>query len=140
MKLVFVYQGSDEQGAAWFAGLADDGSEAAVADPDAVIQGALGVGRGGLAAMFGPGAVACGIRAVRKGHRIGRKVGDPWTLPLVSLVERRGGRPDPDGTVAPGPVTVVWEHRGRHAGDDVDPAELLRIARTRRGPGPGLPA
>lgn len=135
MKLVFVYQGSAEQGEAWFAGLADDGSEAAVADPDTGIQRALGVARGGMAAMFGPGAVACGIRAVRKGHRIGRKVGDPWTLPLVSLVERSGGRPVPDGTVAPVHVSVVWEHRGRHAGDDVDPAELLRIARSRQRPG-----
>jgi hypothetical protein len=131
LKLVFVYQGSGEQGEAWFAGLAEDGSEAAVADPDAVIQGALGVDRGGLAAMFGPGAVACGVRAVRKGHRIGRKVGDPWTLPLVSLVERGAG--GPDGASGPDGATVVWEHRGRHAGDDVDPAELLRIARTRRG-------
>jgi hypothetical protein len=110
-SVVFVYQGTPQQGAEWFAGLPE--SMRAIADADKVLYRAFDVERGGLGAMFGPGAIACGLRASRKGHRIGRKVGDPWTLPLAVAV--RGG-------------AVVWEHRGRHAGDHPDAATLLAQA------------
>ncbi len=109
--VIVVYQGTPDQGAAWFHDLGP--SMAAVADPDKALFDAFEVERGGLGAMFGPAAIACGIRATRKGHRIGRKVGDPWTLPLAVAIH--------DGA-------VVWEHRGRHAGDHLDAATLLTHA------------
>ena len=77
----------------------------AVADPSAVLYRIFGVERGGWRAMFGPRSWWSGLRATLQGHRIGRKIGDPWTLPLVVAVADR---------------TVVWEHRGTFAGDHPD--------------------
>ena len=36
-----------------------------IADPDKRLYDAFDVGRGGMAEMFGPGAIACGIRLLR---------------------------------------------------------------------------
>jgi hypothetical protein len=112
---VFVYQGTPEQGEDWFGDLRADGSEAALADLGKQLYDRFGVDRGGLAAMFGPGAMACGIRAVRKGHRVGRKIGDAWTLPYVAVITAG---------------SIVWEHRGSHAGDDPEPELILAAARS----------
>jgi hypothetical protein len=105
--VVFVYQGEPEVAAEWFGPLGHGAR--AVADLPKRLYDAFEVERGGLKEMFGPGAIRCGLRATRKGHRIGRKVGDPWTLPLLVAV-REGA--------------VVWEHRGRFAGDGPDPAAI----------------
>jgi hypothetical protein len=91
----------------------------AVADPEAALFAAFEVERGGMLQMCGPDAWRCGLRAARQGHRIGRKIGDPWTLPTIVAV--RGGH-------------VVWEHRGRHAGHHPDVAEIPALA------GIGVPA
>ena len=69
------------------------------------------VGRGGIVEMFGPGAVACGIRAAAKGNFIGRKQGDPWTLPAFVLTD--GER-------------ILWRHDGSHAGDHPDWEEVRK--------------
>jgi len=84
----------------------------AIADPTGELYRRLGVERGDLRAMFGPASWSCGIRAVRQGHRIGRKIGDPWTMPTIFAVRDR---------------TIVWEHRGRHPGDHPDVARLADI-------------
>jgi hypothetical protein len=73
-----------------------------IADPRKALYDAFDVERGGAAEMFGPGAIACGVRATMKGNLIGRKQGDPWTLPAFVLVD--GDR-------------VIWRHDGSHAGD-----------------------
>ncbi len=90
-----------------------DRDAVAVADPDADLYRSAGVERGGWRAMFGLRSWVAGVRATLRGHRIGRKIGDPLTLPLVLGVVDR---------------TIIWEHRGTHAGDhpDVDaiPAAL----------------
>ncbi len=82
-----------------------DPDAVAIADPDAVLYRAFGVERGGWSAMFGLRSWVAGIRATLQRNRIGRKIGDPWTLPLVLAVVDRA---------------IVWEHRGRHAGDHPD--------------------
>jgi len=82
-----------------------DPDAVAIADPDAELYRAFGVERGGWSAMFGLRSWAAGIRATLEGNRIGRKIGDPWTLPLVVAIANRG---------------IVWEHRGRFAGDHPD--------------------
>jgi hypothetical protein len=105
--VVFVHQGTVEQGPLFFDRLFPDAL--AIADPDGRLYEAFGVERGGLREMFGPAAFRCGVRAALDGHRIGRKIGDPWTLPTVLVIR--------DGS-------VVWEHRGEHAGDHPDVASL----------------
>ncbi len=81
-----------------------------IADPDKRLYDAFGVARGGIAEMFGPGAIACGIRATAKGNRIGRKKGDPWTLPTFLLVSGE---------------QVLWRHDGKHAGDHPAWSEIM---------------
>lgn len=111
--MVYIYQGTEAQAPVFFDHL--DPDAIAVADPDAELYRAFGVERGGWRAMFGLRSWLAGIRATIGGHRIGRKIGDPWTLPLVVAVSEG---------------QVIWEHRGTFAGDhpDVDaiPAELAR--------------
>lgn len=111
-----MYQGTVDQAPRFFDRL--DPDAVAVADPEAELYRAVGVERGGWRAMFGLRSWAAGLRATLQGHRIGRKIGDPWTLPLVLAV-------DDD--------TVVWEHRGSHAGDhpDVDTLADLTPVTTR---------
>lgn len=86
----------------------------AIADPDGALATAFSVRRGGLRQMFGLQAWRRGLEAVRKGHFINRKVGDPWTLPTVVAVT--------DGQ-------IVWEHRGRHAGDHPDVRAIPRFVK-----------
>ena len=83
----------------------------AIADPDSDLFARFAVERGGFREMFGLRAWASGLRAVRKGHFINRKVGDPWTLPTIVAV-RNGA--------------IVWEHRGAHAGDNPDVCGIPR--------------
>lgn len=115
--VIYVYQGTVDQAPMFFDHL--DPDAVAVADPDAALYRAVGVERGGWSQMFGLRSWTAGIRATLGGHRIGRKIGDPWTLPLVMVVD--------DGV-------VVWEHRGRHAGDHPD---VDAIARVVADPAPG---
>jgi hypothetical protein len=68
-----------------------------------------------MRAMFGADAWRCGLRAVRQGHGIHRKVGDPWTLPTIFAV--RNG-------------SIVWEHRGEHAGDHPPVAQIPQMLDT----------
>lgn len=100
-RTVFVHQGDVPGGEAFFGRIWPEA--AAIADPGAALYRAFGVERGTLAQMFGPSAAVCAIRAVAKGNGAGRKVGDGWTLPTVVLLAEDG--------------SVIWEHRGRHAGD-----------------------
>ncbi len=115
--MVFVYQGTIDQAPQFFDRL--DPEAVAVADPDGVLFRVAGVERGGWREMFGLRSWLAGIRATLGGHRIGRKIGDPWTLPLVLAVV--GDR-------------VVWEHRGTHAGDHPDLEAIARLTTARAAP------
>jgi hypothetical protein len=55
--------------------------------------------------MFGAATWTAGLRALRKGHFIGRPVGDPWMMPGMFLVA--------DGA-------ILWSHDFEHAGDHPD--------------------
>ena len=101
--MVFVHQGSEAQGAEYFSVFGD--AVRAIADPEGRLYASFGVERGGMRAMFGLSAWRRGIEAFLNGHFIGRKVGDPWTLPTVLAVHGD---------------EILWEHRGRHAGDHPD--------------------
>ncbi|MEM7288672.1 MAG: AhpC/TSA family protein [Actinomycetota bacterium] len=109
-RVVFVYQGTADQGPMFFDGRADDVE--AIADPDATLHASFAVRRGGLREMFGLRAWRRGLTAVRRGHFINRKIGDPWTLPTVIAVA--------DGR-------IVWQHRGRHAGDHPDVSAIPQL-------------
>jgi hypothetical protein len=81
----------------------------ALADPEGELYRAFGVERGGVREMFGLASWSCGLRAVRQGHFVNRKIGDPWTLPTIVAV--RGG-------------SIVWEFHGDHAGHHPDVAAI----------------
>ncbi|MEM9893840.1 MAG: hypothetical protein AAF962_23550 [Actinomycetota bacterium] len=100
---MFVYQGTEAQAPTFFDRL--DPDAVAIADPEAELYRAFRVERGGWRAMFGLRSWLAGINATLGGHRIGRKIGDPWTMPLVIAVRDR---------------QVIWEHRGTFAGDHPD--------------------
>jgi hypothetical protein len=109
---LFVHQGDRTQGNELLSGHPE---ARAIADPRRRLYSAFGVERGSAVEMFGPAVWRCGARALGKGHGIGPRVGDGWTLPTLVLV--RDGR-------------IAWEHRGRHAGDHPNLTELLPEART----------
>lgn len=99
-KPVFVFMGSPEEGRAFIDGQWPGAS--GIADPDKTLYDAFSVPRGGWREMFGFGSWIAGVRATLKGKLIGRRHGDPWTLPVFAVV---------DGN------EVVWRHVGTHAGD-----------------------
>lgn len=104
-----MHQGTVEQGAGLFG--EHEGLDS-IADADGDLFALFAIERGGLREMFGLRAWARGLQALSKGHFIGRKVGDPWTLPTVVAID--------DGT-------IVGEYRGRHAGDHPDVASLAEL-------------
>lgn len=86
-----------------------------IADPDRILYDAVGVRRGGWTEMFGLRSWAAGIRAVVRGHVIGRKVGDGWTLPVWMVLD--------DGR-------VTWRWDGEYAGDRPDTDDIPRRSRS----------
>ena len=84
----------------------------AISDPHKRLYDAFGLERGTVGQMFKPAVWACGVRALRKGHRVGRPVGDPWEMPGLFLLDPGGG--------------VTWSHDFKHAGDHPDFADLPR--------------
>ena len=105
--LLFFYQGTPQEGAAFFRKLWPEAR--AVSDMEKHYYDAFGIQRGGIREMFGPEVWACGVRAAAKGHVIGWKTGDPWTMPGMFLV--RGDQ-------------ILWQHDFRHAGDHPDLAAI----------------
>ena len=77
----------------------------AVADAQKRFYAGLGIGRGGLLQLFGPGVWSAARRARRKGLAQGRPSGDLWMMPGLFIV--REGR-------------IVWAHEYAHAGDQPD--------------------
>ena len=105
--ILFFYQGGEEDGAAFFRKLWP--AAAAVADMPRTFYDAFDIQRGGWKEMFGRDVWACGARAVRKGHMVGKPVGDPWILPGLFLVNGE---------------QILWQHDFAHAGDHPDFAAL----------------
>ncbi len=105
-RVVFVHM-ADVEAAGTFFGKYWPGATT-ISDPEKRLYGAFGLGRGSLGQMFGPSSVACGIRAVAKGHVVGRPVGDPWMMPGQFLIG------PVDGV---GSAEILWSYRAKHAGD-----------------------
>lgn len=101
--MLYVHLGGVAPGDAFFDWA--DPQARAIADPTARLYEAFGLPRGGIKELFGPAVWACGVRATRKGHAVGRPVGDPFRMPGFFLVERG---------------EIVWRHEPKHAGDHPD--------------------
>lgn len=114
MRTVFFYQGTPADGPTYFEAL--DPTATAIADLDKGFYRAFGVLRGGLREMFGLASWKRGVSAFLRGHRIGRKIGDPWTLPTFVAVDCG---------------VVTWRFDGRHAGDHPDLRSIRTIAAAR---------
>ncbi|MGE4093601.1 MAG: AhpC/TSA family protein [Candidatus Binatia bacterium] len=108
--ILFFYQGSRDDGAAFFGQFWPEAR--AVADPERQLYRAFGIERGGVRQLFGPEVWTSGLRAARKGNSLGMPVGDPLMMPGVFLV--RG-------------ETILWSHAFRHAGDQPDFAHLPSV-------------
>lgn len=102
-SLLFFYMGSVAEGEEFFAKAWPEAR--AVSDPSKTFYTAFGLERGSFAQVFGPGMMACSIRAAGKGHLPGKVVGDPWQMPGLFLVQ------GPD---------VLWTHDFAHIGDHPD--------------------
>jgi len=102
-SVLFFYMGSVAEGEAFFTTAWPEAR--AVSDPNRTFYGAFGLERGSFGQVFGPGAMACSLRAAGKGHVVGKPVGDPWQMPGLFLVQ------GPD---------VLWSHDFAHIGDHPD--------------------
>lgn len=111
-RVVFIHQGLLADHATWFP--VDDPNVVAIEDPEAELYRAFAVRRGGMREMFGLRAWRRGLAAFSRGHVIGRKIGDGWTLPTIVVIEARH---------------VIWRHDGEHAGDHPDVATIPRAMR-----------
>ncbi|MEM7116233.1 MAG: peroxiredoxin-like family protein [Chloroflexota bacterium] len=109
--ILFIFQGSVAEGEAFFDGLWPEAR--AVSDSPKQFYNAFGLKRGGLKEMFGPQVFACGLRAARKGHTIGKPIGDPWEMPGMFLVSQDGA--------------VLWQHDFSHAGDHPNFKEITAV-------------
>jgi hypothetical protein len=114
--VLFVHMGSPSEARDFFDGLWPEAR--AVSDPDKKIYDAFGLRRGGLGELFGPRIWWRGMRALSKGHGLGRPVGDPLVMPGAFLL--RGSE-------------VLWGYRGKDAADHPDWTDIPRIlAESRR--------
>ena len=111
---LFFYLGTVEEGRTF---LSKAWPEArAVSDPDKKFYRAFQLKQGNLGQGFGPGALACALRATAKGHRGGIPVGDPWQMPGMFLVQGEA---------------VLWQHDFAHIGDHPDLTALPALAAQR---------
>ncbi len=98
--VVFLTQSLAEHAARIFSGLWP--GVPVICDAEPVLSRGFGLRRGGLGQLLGPSVWAAGIRALSKGHFVGRPVGDLRLLPGLFLVVNQ---------------VVVWEHHFRNSGD-----------------------
>lgn len=108
--MILFYQGTPEEGEAFFRSTWPQAR--AIADNAKTYYHAFGLERGNLKQMFGPEVLACGVRAAQKGHMVGKPTGDPWQMPGMFLMQG---------------AAVVWQHDFRHAGDQPDLEDILRV-------------
>lgn len=115
--VLLVYQGTVDEGAAFFAKFWPEAR--AIADPDFALYQAFGIERGGKEQFLTAGVIACGIRATLKGNFNGRPQGDTLLMPGLFLVS--GDR-------------ILWHHDYRHAGDHPNFATIpARLAQATAG-------
>jgi hypothetical protein len=98
-RVVFFFQGTAEQGEVFFRKRWPGAT--AVTDPDRLFFRAFRLRRGRFHELIGPKVWASAVRAMLKGHIVGKPVGDPRFMPGVFVV--RGNR-------------VLWEQTIDHIG------------------------
>ena len=113
-RVAFVHMGTPDAGARFLARYWP--AAPGISDPDQRLYEAFHLPRGGVGQMFAPRVWSCGMRAWKKGHRVGRPVGDPWQMPGFFLL-------DPPA-IPGGDAPVRWSHVPAHAGDHPDFAAL----------------
>jgi len=102
-RVVLVHQGTVEKGDAF---LEDRWPEVpAIADPGLGHHTAFGLGEGRLAQVIGPRALLASMRALFRGHFVGKPVGNVKVMPGAFLVS--GGR-------------ILWKHDYGHSGERPD--------------------
>ncbi len=116
-RLALIGQGGARQAAHFRRRMGLDGT-LVLADADRASYRAAGARRGGVAELLGPRSIVSGVKhAARSRVMQGRPVGD---------VTQLGGAM----VVRPGGAVAFWR-MAEHAGDSVEPAELLDVV----GPG-----
>ena len=108
-EILYFHLASIEQGDAFFAEIEPEAR--AVADPSHHFYKAFGLTKGKLGQVFGPAVLACGIKAVRKGHGGGRPIGNPWMMPGFFLVKD---------------AQVAWSFRPKHIAEHPDYSNILK--------------
>ena len=90
----------------------------AIADPDLNLYRAFGLKKGSFLQLFGPTVMWRGLRAMLRGHGIGKPTGNTLIMPGAFVVRGRD---------------VLWQGLARHAGDHPD---FEAIASTIKAPAP----
>ena len=111
-RVVLVHQGTVEDGHAFF--LKRWPEAGAIADPDLAHYTAFGLGEGRLGEVIGPRALLASMRAIFRGHFVGKPVGNVKVMPGAFLVL--------DGRIR-------WKHDYRHSGERPDWAVATAAAR-----------
>lgn len=111
-RIVLVHQGSVAEGETLLGKRWPDAL--ALSDPELALYHAFGLGRGRVGQLLGAGSWIAGVRALAKGHFVGKPVGDPWIMPGLFLCS--GNR-------------VLWQHAFDHAGDLPSESTLVDAVR-----------
>ncbi|MFO1052549.1 MAG: hypothetical protein U1F36_10075 [Planctomycetota bacterium] len=85
----------------------------AVCDPTRAFYAEFARRRARLGDLLSFGALRATLRALLRGHGIGRVVGDPRQMPGILVVQDR---------------RILWDHPFAHAGDHPDFAAIPRLA------------
>ena len=110
-RVIYVHQGTAEQGEAFFEGLWPEAP--AIADPDRKLYDAFDLGRGRIGQVFNLRTLMRGVAALLKGNGVGKPVGDTMVMPGLFLV---------------GENQILWAHEFRHAGERPNLGEVPRLA------------
>lgn len=90
VQLVLVHMGPEDESARQFFDSFGVSDVPRISDPGRGLYRALGLRRGSLGQLFGPGVWARGFRAgIIDRHLVGKLVGDGFQMPGVFLVQRR---------------------------------------------------
>jgi hypothetical protein len=84
--VLFVFPATVEEGADFFNEFWPEAR--GVSDPNGHLYQGMGVSKASLREMFGPGVWLRFLKAKRKGHSVGKVVGNPWLLPGLFLVHK----------------------------------------------------
>jgi hypothetical protein len=108
---LIVHPSDQASGEAFFA--AEWPAVRSICDPNLELFEAFAFRRGSIGALLGPKVLAASIRAMLRGHGIGRPRGDILRAAGALILDRS---------------RVLWEHRPAHIGVHLDLDEVAGIA------------